>query len=77
MPISRLPRRLVAIASLAALVAATGCTPPPKLVVQITNARDQIKFLYVQGNGQGVMKCQVAPDGALNQCRDIAVAIDD
>jgi hypothetical protein len=70
-----MPRMLVASA---VLVCTAGCAPPPpKLVVHITNARDQIKFLYVQGNGQGVLKCQVAPDGALTQCRDIVVAIDD
>jgi hypothetical protein len=77
MPNSRTQRRLVVIAAVVALAAATGCTPPPKLVVHVTSARDQIKFLYLQGNGQGVLKCQVAADGALNQCRDVAVALDD
>lgn len=74
---SRRPGGLGVIAGLLALAALAGCTPPPKVVTNITNARDQVKFLYVQGDGQGVLKCQVAQDGALSQCRDIAVALDD
>lgn len=54
-----------------------GCTPPAKVVTKITSARDQMKFLYAQGEEQGVIKCQVAPDGALSQCRNMGVQVEE
>jgi hypothetical protein len=62
----------VLVASLGA-----GCAPPPKVVTQITSARDQIKFLVVQGNQQQVIKCQVAGDGALSNCRPMQLVLQD
>jgi len=60
-----------------ATFALVGCTPPAKIVTHISSARDQIKFLYQQGAAQGVVKCQVGPDGALAQCRNMAINVDD
>ncbi|UQA62451.1 hypothetical protein [Polyangium aurulentum] len=54
-----------------------GCAPPPKVVTQITSARDQIKFLIVQGDQQQVLKCQVAGDGALSNCRPMQLVLQD
>jgi hypothetical protein len=67
--------RAAALASLA--LGATGCAPPAKLVTHISTARDQIKLLYEQGGRQGVLKCQVAADGALSRCRDLTLTIED
>jgi hypothetical protein len=58
-----------------ALLGGVGCAPPPKVVTQITSARDQIKFLVVQGNDQQVIKCQVAGDGALSNCRPMQIVL--
>lgn len=60
---------------LLALLGLAGCAPPPKVVTQITSARDQIKFLVVQGNQQQVIKCQVAGDGALSNCRPMQIVL--
>ncbi|APR78362.1 Hypothetical protein A7982_03709 [Minicystis rosea] len=56
---------------------AGGCAPPAKFVTAITNSHDQIKFLYVQGPSQGIVKCAVGPGGALTQCREMAVSLED
>jgi hypothetical protein len=62
-------RWLYGPAVLVALVGGVACAPPPKVVTQITSARDQIKFLVVQGNSQQVVKCKMATDGALSECK--------
>jgi hypothetical protein len=54
-----------------------GCAPQAKIITAITSSNDQIKFLYVQGGGQGIVKCAVAPDGALGKCRDMAVVLEE
>jgi hypothetical protein len=65
----------VTLAMLAA--SATGCAAPAKVIKAITNNNDQIKFLYVQGNSQGIIKCTVGAAGALSQCREMAVVLAD
>ena len=57
-------------------LSATGCAQP-KVITAVTSANDQIKFLYVEGSKQGVMKCKVGTDGALSQCRKMAVVFKD
>lgn len=54
---------------------ASGCAAPAKVITAITNNNDQIKFLYVQGNSQGIIKCTVGAAGALSQCREMAVVL--
>ena len=65
--------------ALMALVLMTvgGCASSARVVTAITSSRDQIKFLYVEGTDQGVIKCKVASDGAIGQCRQMAVAYED
>ena len=63
-------------AILAALVV-SGCAAPAKFITAITSSNDQIKFLYVQGGGQGIIKCAIGPAGALTQCREMAVILGD
>ena len=46
-------------------LAAAGCAPQAKVVTAITNSTDQVKFLYVQGASQGIIRCTVGPGGAL------------
>ncbi|MFT3765718.1 MAG: hypothetical protein QM820_09405 [Minicystis sp.] len=70
--------RIAIAAILAAIgIAAGGCAPPAKVVTAITNSREQVKFLYVQGESQGIVKCAVGPSGALSQCREMAVALEE
>ena len=49
----------------------------PKLVAGTTATKDQMKFLYVQGGGQGIIKCGVTADGKLSNCREIPVNLKD
>ena len=60
-----------------ALLALGGCGAQAKVITAITNNNDQIKFLYVQGGSQGIIKCGVAADGALSKCRDMAVVLEE
>lgn len=57
-------------------VFATGCGSATKYVAASTGTADQIKFLYVEKNGdQGVIKCQRAPDGTLSKCRTMQLRL--
>lgn len=58
------------------LLGGAGCTPP-KVVTQITGARNQLKFLIVQGNRQQVVKCQMGADGALSDCKQMQLVLQD
>jgi hypothetical protein len=60
-----------------ALAALGGCAASPRVVTAITSSRDQVKFLYVEGSDQGVIKCKVGGDGSLGQCRQMAVTFED
>ena len=60
-----------------ALSAMGGCASNARVVTAITSSRDQVKFLYVEGSDQGVIKCKVGADGSLGQCRQMAVAFED
>ena len=60
-----------------ALLALGGCAAQAKVITAITSNNDQIKFLYVQGGSQGIIKCGVATDGALSKCRDMAVVLEE
>lgn len=53
-----------------------GCGPSPRYVAASTGTADQIKFLYVEADGdQGVIKCQRAPDGTLSTCRQMQLTL--
>jgi hypothetical protein len=68
-------RWLYGPAVVVALLGGVACAPPPKVVKQITSARDQIKFLVVQGNSQQVVKCKMAGDGALSECKPMQIVL--
>ncbi|HVJ88544.1 MAG TPA: hypothetical protein VM580_01995 [Labilithrix sp.] len=70
-------RTLSCAALVAGLAAVLGGCAHPRVVTAITSSRDQIKFLYVEGSDQGVIKCSVGADGALSQCRNIAVSLEE
>jgi hypothetical protein len=73
----RLRQAMCAAAVTIAALTVGGCAAPAKVITAITNNTDQIKFLYVQGNSQGIIKCSVGPAGALSQCREMAVVLAD
>jgi hypothetical protein len=64
-------------AALLLALTCSGCTAHAKWITAITSSNDQIKFLYVQGNSQGIIKCAIGPAGALSQCREMAVVLAD
>lgn len=73
----RVPQTLAKLTVAAAfLMSMGGCAPRAKVIRAITHNTDQIKFLYTQGSGQGIIKCRVAADGALSQCREMAVVLE-
>ena len=67
----------VALTTLALSAVVTGCAGSPRVVTAITSSRDQVKFLYIEGNGQGVIKCKVAADGTLGECHPMTVTFQD
>lgn len=71
----RFKQTVRAAAVILAVLAAGGCAAPAKVITAITNTNDQIKFLYVQGNSQGIIKCAVGAAGALSQCREMTVVL--
>lgn len=75
---SQTGRHIVRAAAVAVGLAALtggGCAAPAKVITAITNTHEQIKFLYVQGSSQGIIKCSIGPAGALSQCREMAVVL--
>lgn len=55
-----------------------GCGPSTRYVAASTGTVDQIKFLYVEPDGdQGVIKCQRTTDGTLSKCRQIELRLID
>jgi hypothetical protein len=70
--------RLLSLPLLAALLimALTGCAGP-KVVAGSTGTKDQVKFLYVQDNHQGIIKCKVEEDGKPSGCREITLNLKD
>jgi hypothetical protein len=76
------PLRAMKLFALAGMGGAllTACGPPAKMIDQITMGAErtnQIKFLYSQGKDQGIVKCTVAADGALSQCRNMTVEFEE
>ena len=53
-----------------------GCAARAKVITGITSANDQIKFLYVQGQHQGLVKCTVGAEGALSKCHEMVVVLE-
>jgi len=62
-------------AALLSVLALSGCAAHAKVITAITTSREQIKFLYVQGSGQGIIKCVIGPAGALSGCHEMAVIL--
>jgi hypothetical protein len=58
-------------------LAVSGCAAPAKVITGITSNNDQIKFLYVQGSSQGIIKCAVGPAGALSKCREMTLTLEE
>lgn len=67
--------RAAAVAVSLSALTVGGCAAPAKVITAITNNNEQIKFLYVQGSSQGIIKCSIGPAGALSQCREMAVVL--
>ncbi|MBI5526274.1 MAG: hypothetical protein HY897_08060 [Deltaproteobacteria bacterium] len=61
---------------LLALVMCLGCAGP-RFVTQSTGTKDQMKFLFTDGDEQGVLKCAAGPDGKLTNCREMPVKLND
>ncbi len=68
-------RCLIFAVFLAAAVASSGCGSP-RVVRGITSRADQVKFLYYEGGDTGVVKCRVAGDGTLSECRPMTVSLE-
>lgn len=64
--------------ALAALVVlASGCASP-RYIAASTGSKGQVKFLHIDNDGeQGIVKCDVAEDGDLSNCRHVAVVLED
>ena len=62
---------------LVALAALSGACSSPRLVRGITSRNDELKFLYYEGGTTGVIKCKLAADGALSECRPMQIALED
>lgn len=66
----------VASAIAMSILALAGCAAPAKSITAITGSQAQLKFLYVQGDKQGIIKCAIGPEGALSNCREMSVILD-
>lgn len=53
-----------------------GCAGP-KVIASSTTARGQAKFMYAQDSSQGVIKCRVAEDSRLKDCKELKVNFKD
>lgn len=54
-------------------MSAFGCAGP-RYVAASTASKGQVKFLHIDGSGnQGVVKCDMADDGDLSNCRSIPI----
>lgn len=59
------------------LASAAGCAAGPRYVAASTGSKGTVKFLYVGGDGdQGVVKCDVAEDGDLSNCRSVELVLE-
>ncbi|MBK6696829.1 MAG: hypothetical protein IPG50_32255 [Myxococcales bacterium] len=57
-------------------LASTACSSA-RVCRGITSRADQVKFLYYQGGDTGVVRCRLAGDGTLADCRPMAVSLED
>ncbi|HWV39473.1 MAG TPA: hypothetical protein VN033_13470 [Vulgatibacter sp.] len=64
------------LAYVALIALATGCAGP-RYVAASTGSKGQVKFLWTDGSDQGVVKCEVADNGDLNQCRNMNLVLED
>lgn len=72
------PMRTYFIAAIlvATALGSVGCANP-RVVRGITSRADQVKFLYIQGGDTGIVRCQMGADGALSNCHNVAVVLED
>jgi len=47
------------------------------MVNRMVMRADHVKFLYYEGGDTGVIKCRMAPDGTLSECRPMSVSLED
>ena len=66
----------ICLAAFAMALMTAGCSQP-RVVRGITSRADQAKFLYIEGGDTGVVKCQLGTDGALSNCRQMTVSLED
>jgi hypothetical protein len=52
-----------------------GCASP-RICRGITSRGDEVKFLFYEGGDTGVIKCRMAPDGALADCHPMTVELE-
>jgi len=52
-----------------------GCASP-RICRGITSRGDEVKFLYYEGGDTGVIRCRMAPDGALADCHPMTVELE-
>ena len=69
-------RRVGAAAVAVAIGACLAGCAGPRIVRGITSRGDEVKFLYYQGADTGVIKCKMNPDGALADCKPMAVELE-
>jgi hypothetical protein len=69
--------KALALSAILATLTTGGCAASAKVITSITSSNSQIKFLYRQGGGQGIIKCEVASGGALTNCREMAIVLDE
>lgn len=66
---------LFVILLIATALPSLGCAGP-RVIRGITSRSDQVKFLYTQDDKTGLVRCQIGADGALSNCRDVAVVLE-
>ncbi len=66
------------IASLFILSLFAASCASPRVITASTGTKEQIKFLYVQGKDQGVIKCKFADKtGHLTSCKEMTLLLQD
>jgi hypothetical protein len=69
-------KRVQILGALVFSMFAFGCVGP-RYVAASTGSKGQVKFLHINGSGQqGVIKCDMADDGDLSNCRDIPINLE-
>ncbi|HSC88745.1 MAG TPA: hypothetical protein VLC09_15795 [Polyangiaceae bacterium] len=66
---------------LGALLASTvvGCGAGPRYVATSTASKGHVKFLHLtaDGSNRGIIKCDMAENGDLSNCRDVEIVLEE